>query len=168
VGDLVIRAGGAADDAILLGMFDDAVAWLAERGRTAQWGSEPWSTNPRRAARVREMAAKGTMYIAELDRTPVGALILGERLDYAPPVDEPEVYINILLSSPAHRGAGIGSALLEFARDQTRRQRISLLRVDCWSGGDRKLVAYYEGQGFTRSVEVTVGDVTAQVFEQRL
>jgi GNAT superfamily N-acetyltransferase len=142
---------------------------MADRaGRAAQWGSEPWSDNPQRAERVRDMATKGDLYIAQLDGEPVGALILGERLHYAPAVAEPEIYINILLSSPAHRGAGVGSALLEFARDQTRRQRISLLRVDCWSGGDRKLVAYYESQGFLPSAEVTVGDVTAQVFEQRL
>jgi GNAT superfamily N-acetyltransferase len=168
VGDLAIRPGGAADTGILLGMFDDAVEWLTAHGRAAQWGSEPWSGNPRRAEHVRDMVVKGELYIARLDGEPVGALVLGERLHYAPPVAQPEVYINILLSSPAHRGAGIGSALLEFARDQTRRQRISLLRVDCWSGGDRKLVAYYESQGFTRSVEVSVGDATAQVFQQRL
>jgi GNAT superfamily N-acetyltransferase len=168
MGEIMIRAGGEADYRILLGLFDTAVEWLVARGRSAQWGTEPWSGDAKKEERVQGMARDGEVYIAEIDGSPVGALVLGDRLDYAPPVDEPEVYIDLLLSEPAHRGSGIGTALLEFARKRTREQGISLLRVDCWSGGDRKLVAYYEGQGFTPSVEVTVGDATAQVFEQRL
>lgn len=32
---------------------------------------------------------------------------------------------------------------------------VRLLRLDCWAGGDGKLVAYYQGQGFTLSQRLT-------------
>ncbi|GLY64552.1 GNAT family N-acetyltransferase [Amycolatopsis taiwanensis] len=163
-----IRPGDGRDFPTLMAFFDDAVEWLVARGSARQWGTEPWSGNPQREDRVRGMATGGGLFIAELDGEPVGALVLGDRLSYAPAVDEPEVYIGLLLTSRAHAGRGVGSALLAFAREETRRRGIGLLRVDCWSDGDGALVEYYRGQGFTPTVEVPVNDTKVQVFEQRL
>jgi hypothetical protein len=52
---------------------------------------------------------------------PVGALVLGDRLSYAPPVDEAEVYIELPLTSRAHHAQGVGPALIVEvpARDTT-------------------------------------------------
>lgn len=163
-----IRPGDGRDFPVLMAFFDAAVEWLVARGSAGQWGSGPWSGHPGREDRVRGMATGGGLFIAELDGEPVGALVLGDRLPYSPAVDEPEVYIELLLTSRAHTGRGVGSALLAFAREETRRRGIGLLRVDCWSGGDGKLVEYYRGQGFTPTVEVPVNDTKVQVFEQRL
>jgi hypothetical protein len=52
-----IEQGGAADAQRLLGLFDDAVAWLVARGQTGQWGTEPFSARPAQVARVRGWAA---------------------------------------------------------------------------------------------------------------
>jgi hypothetical protein len=44
-----------------------------------------------------------------------------------------------------------------------------LLRVDCYAGDDRKLVAYYEGNGFTPTEPFTVeGRWPGQVLARRL
>jgi GNAT superfamily N-acetyltransferase len=166
--DIRIREGGEGDFGTVMSLFDAAVEWLVARGSAGQWGTEPWSGDPQREERVRGMITGGELFVAEIDEVPVGALVLGERLDYAPPVPEPELYVVLLLTSRAHAGQGIGATLLEFARDQTRRRGVELLRVDCWSGGDGKLVAYYRGQGFTPTVEVPVKGTTVQVFEQRV
>ena len=40
------RAGSIEDTDAVLALFDANVAWLVERGRSSQWGSDPWSTNP--------------------------------------------------------------------------------------------------------------------------
>jgi GNAT superfamily N-acetyltransferase len=165
---LEIRPGRDGDFPMLLGLFDAAVEWLVARGSAGQWGTEPWSGDPRRQDRVRGMVEGGGLFVAEVDGEPAGALVLGDRPPYAPPVDEPEVYIELLLTSRAHKGQGLGSALIEFARAQARRRDVRLLRVDCWSGGDGKLVAYYRGRGFTPTVAVPGRDTTVQVFAQRL
>ena len=161
-----IRAGSAADQPEVLRLGDEAVAWLAARGRTGQWGVRPWSQDPERVRRVRELIEGGDLHLAEVDGLVVGALILGERVPYVPPVDEPELYLVLLLASRQHRG--VGAALIEFAFAEARRRGVGLVRVDCWSGGDGKLVEYYRGQGFTPTVGVPTGGATVQVFERRL
>lgn len=163
-----IRPGDERDLPVVMALFDAAVEWLVARGSAAQWGTEPWSGDPEREDRIRRMVAEGDLFIAELEEDPVGALVLGERSPYVPPVDEPEVFVALLLTSRVHIGRGVGSTLLAFAREEARRRGVGLLRVDCWSGGDGKLVEYYRGQGFTPTVEVVVKDTKAQVFEQRL
>ncbi|TVT57412.1 GNAT family N-acetyltransferase [Amycolatopsis rhizosphaerae] len=163
-----IRPGGESDYTTVLSWFDEAVEWLVARGSEGQWGTEPWTGNPEREKRVREFVGGGGLYIGEADGIPVGALVLGERLPYTPPVDEPELYVVLLLTSRRRKGHGVGSALLAFAKEEATRRGVGLLRVDCWSGGDGKLVEYYRSQGFTPTVEVPVRDTSVQVFEYRL
>jgi GNAT superfamily N-acetyltransferase len=154
-----IRTGDTSDQPIVMKLFDEAVEWLVARGSSGQWGTGPWSGDPQREERVRGMIEGGDLYVAEVDGGP---------LPDAPPVDEPELYLVLLLSSRAHQGAGIGSRLIEFTLAEARRRGASLVRVDCWSGGDGKLVEYYRSQGFTPTIEVSVWERTVQVFERRL
>lgn len=153
-----IRDGGPDDIPAILGMFDSAVAWLVAQGRTGQWGSTPWSENPKAVAMVERYVAQGSPYIAEVDGVPAGTLTLTDSPgSHIPAVDEPERYVHLLASERRFKGYGIGSALLAHAAEETRRAGVSLLRVDCYAGDDRKLVAYYEGNGFTATEAFVVG-----------
>lgn len=116
---IAIRPGGEPDFPVLLKLFDQAVPWLVARGSAGQWGSEPWSADPERREQVLGMARSDGLYLAELDGEPVGVLELGERHAYTPPADEPEVYIRRLSTSRLHAGKGVGSVLLDFARNWT-------------------------------------------------
>ncbi|KAL3480736.1 hypothetical protein BJX99DRAFT_7145 [Aspergillus californicus] len=90
----------------------------------------------------------------EKEETPgiiIGALALGEKMPYIPAVPEPELYVRLLVTDRQWAGRSVGQRLLEHARGVARRDGISLLRVDCYAGGDGKLVQYYESQGFERS-----------------
>jgi GNAT superfamily N-acetyltransferase len=166
-GELTIRPGRSDDFAPLLAMFDEAVAWMVARGQPGQWGDQPWSTQPRRVARVRGFTQEG-LWIAECDGEPAGALKIGPTApEYVPPAEEPECYVQLLLTSRRHAGEGIGSALLDLARERTRQARLRLLRVDCWAGAGGRLVAYYVRNGFTPTDTFTVGDWPGQVLEQR-
>jgi GNAT superfamily N-acetyltransferase len=110
------------------------------------------------------------VFIAELDGEAVGALIVNSSpMPYVPPLDEPELYVRLLIASRRRKGQRIGSWLIDFARAEAKRRGIGLLRVDCYASEDEALVRYYEGQGFTRSerIEVRPG-VSVQVFEQRI
>ena len=167
--ELTIRAGVLADAPTVLGLLDGGVRWLAERGRTGQWGSAPMSANPRRLAVIAGMAATpGRLWLAEIGDEPVGALIVGETPSYARPVTEPEVYINWLITDRDRAGQGIGARLLAHARELAVDAGARLLRVDCYAGDDRALVRYYERQGFTPAEPFAVDDWPGQVLERRL
>ncbi|MEU6143105.1 GNAT family N-acetyltransferase [Streptomyces sp. NPDC047081] len=152
--EISIREGGPDDIPVILGMLDSCVEWLVAQGRTGQWGSKPLSGFPRTVESVGRYMDEGTAYIAEADGVPAATLTLtdspGAYLSHLPPVGEPERYIHWLASDRRFKGHGIGSALLAHAAEQTRREGVSLLRVDCYAGDDGKLVRYYESNGFTR------------------
>lgn len=163
-----IRAGGPHDADAVLAMFDGAVAWLVERGRTGQWGSTPFSQVPERVAMVAEKAAGGGMMIAEVDGVPAGCLVVGAPMPYVEPAAEPELYVQVLVTDRARAGHGVGRALLQWARAEAVRRGARLLRVDCYAGDDGALVAFYESCGFTREEEFTVGAWPGQVLAMRL
>src|SRR3989440_8854294 len=98
--DIVIRSGDSAGAVTLLRFFDEAVEWLVARGSSKQWGTEPWSTVPKRVERVKGMAADPGLRIAMVGGEPAGALIVSEERDpHVPPVDERELYVRLLITS---------------------------------------------------------------------
>jgi GNAT superfamily N-acetyltransferase len=170
--ETAIRPGTAADIPVVLGLLDGAVEWLTELGRTGQWGTEPASTNPRRRAQARDWVDSGGLYLAEVDGVPRGALVVGAAPEYVPAVADPELYVNLLVTDRRYAGREIGARLLDHARNLARRAGASVLRVDCYRGGDGALVRYYERQGFVATARFTVdlpaGPWPGQVLEQRL
>ncbi len=167
-----VRTGEEADVPVVLALLDGAVRWLVERGHVGQWGTEPQSTNPRRIVTITQWAGDGSLYLACLDQQPVGALAVGAAPAYVPAVDEPELYVNLLVTDRALAGRGIGRRLLTHAREIARTRGVGLLRMDCYSGDDRTLVRYYEQEGFSATdpftVELPAGPWPGQVLEQRL
>ncbi|MFG2815583.1 GNAT family N-acetyltransferase [Streptomyces sp. NPDC048410] len=156
---ITIREGGRADVPVILGMFDSAVAWLTAQGRTGQWGTMPWSTDPEKTARVERYVELGVPCIAEVNGVPAAALVLADApAHYVQPADEPERYVQLLTSDRRFKGHGTGAALIAHAVERTRQAGISLLRVDCYAGDDGKLVAFYERNGFTPAERLTVGE----------
>lgn len=168
-GNIVIRQGSVDDLALAMRLFDENVAWLVSQGRESQWGSEPWSPIPARVEFVRALLDSGEVTVAVADGVDAGMSVVADHpMPYVPPLDEPERYLKLLIASPSVRGAGVGRLLIEDARRKTVEAGIAVLRVDCWAGGDRKLVAYYQGSGFTPTTEIEVRKGTSvQVFEWR-
>lgn len=153
---VTIERGGPDDAGTVLRLLDSATAWLAARGRTGQWGTEAASGDPRRIAQADTWATGGGLYLAVLDGTAVGALVVGEATAYVPPATEPELYVNLLVTDRAYAGHGIGARLLAYAEELARDRGLDLLRVDCYGGDDRALVRFYEGCGFTATDAFTV------------
>jgi GNAT superfamily N-acetyltransferase len=170
---IVIRQGGPDDFPAILRMFDEAVAWLAARRSAGQWGTEPWSGIPLQVERVREMAGKPELRVAEIGGEPAGVSIIQDVCPvHVPTAEEPEIYIGLLLISRRFGGHGVGSRLIARILDEARQRGVALVRVDCWAGGDGGLARYYESQGFTPTVQFEVEARGApwigQVFELRL
>ncbi|MEU7173451.1 GNAT family N-acetyltransferase [Micromonospora tulbaghiae] len=170
---ITIRPGGPGDAPTLLRLLDSATAWLAERGRTEQWGTEPASIDPRRIAQADAWAAGDGLHLAEIDATVVGALVVGAATEYVPPATEPELYVNLLVTDRAYAGHGVGTRLLAYAAELARDRGVGLLRVDCFRSPDRALVRFYESCGFTATEPFTVERPgrptwTGQVLERRV
>ncbi|GFF54138.1 hypothetical protein IFM58399_09751 [Aspergillus lentulus] len=193
--DITIVRGTVDAVPAVLHLLDTAVEWLASQDRVGQWGAAPFSENPQRAERLKEFATTGLglwLAIKGTDDTPmpgenrpsninpqtmngeapgiiIGAVAIGDRMPYVPPVSEPELYVRLLVTDRRWAGNNIGKRLLEHARDLANRAGVSLLRVDCYAGGDGKLIKYYESQGFKRSESLNLeGDWPCQVLAQRL
>jgi GNAT superfamily N-acetyltransferase len=163
------RAGSIEDTDAVLALFDANVAWLVERGRPSQWGSDPWSTNPKLVEFVGDLLSHGVVTIAEMEGEVVGVSVVTDHpMPYVPATEEPERYLKLLMSSPRHRGQKIGHRLIELAREYTLSEGVNLLRLDCVAGGDRRLVSYYTSEGFTPTQEIEVRPGTSvQIFEWR-
>jgi GNAT superfamily N-acetyltransferase len=164
-----IRTGSAADAPAVVGLFDEAVAWLVARGQEGQWGTTPWSQRPELVARTHAWARGDGLRIAQEDgdATPLGALVLGAHPPHVEPIDEPEAYVEALVTSRAHAGRRIGAQLVAAAAEEARAAGAAVLRVDCWAGAP-PLVAWYERQGFRRSGSFDVRGWIGQVFTMRL
>lgn len=87
-------------------------------------------------------------------------------------MDEPELFVRILVTDRSRKGSGIGAALIADAVEETRRRGLGLLRVDCYAGADRRLVGQYRALGFTETesfeVEQPDGVWPGQVLAIRL
>ncbi|MEU8922843.1 GNAT family N-acetyltransferase [Kitasatospora sp. NPDC048545] len=172
---LKIRTGGPEDVPDILALLDGAVAWLAGRDRTGQWGDQPFSTTPERVEHVERYGREPFLIRLAVDgggRT-VGSCVLSEECgSYVPAVDERELFVRNLVTDRTRKGSGIGAALIADAVEEARRRGIGLLRVDCYGGADRKLVAQYRALGFTETegfeVEQPGGVWPGQVLAIRL
>jgi GNAT superfamily N-acetyltransferase len=150
-----MRPARAGDEGPLLGMFDEAVAWLVERGQSEQWGSEPWSQADKGRRAVRSLVQDGGLQMLERDGVVIGALEVGQRFEHVKALDVPELYIRLVLTSRRFAGNKLGDLLIEEALDLARRHGAAIVRVDCWAGAP-SLVAWYESQGFARSDTFTI------------
>jgi GNAT superfamily N-acetyltransferase len=162
-----LREGAPADAAAVLGLFDEAVAWLVARGQDGQWGTRPFSSVDARVARAAEWAAGGGLRVAYEGDEVLGAIVIGARPEHVSPAPAAERYIRALVTSRAHAGEDIGGELVRRAIKETRTAGLGLLRVDCWAGAGG-LVAWFERQGFRRSGTFTVDGWPGQVLSLEL
>ena len=168
-GSMAIRPGSTSDFDAVIALMDEAVAWLAAQGRPGQWGTEPISASPAKAERMRQEVEGNDLWLAEISGEAVGAMLLGEKpMPYVAPVDERELYLHLLVTSRRFSGRGIGAALTGQAKAVAAGRGIDLIRVDCYAGDDRKLVAAYERMGFVPTEPFTVNDWPGQVLAMRL
>jgi GNAT superfamily N-acetyltransferase len=165
-----IRPGDESDLAAIITIIDEAIAWMVSQGNTRQWGEEPWAGQPRRVDNIRDLISTGELWMAEVDGEPGGAMIVSDGpMAYVKPVDEPELYVKLLVTSRRHTGNKIGEQLLAKAKDEATAKGVSLMRVDCYAGGTGELVKYYERNGFVRAETFTaIPNRPIQVLTQRL
>ena len=163
-----IRAGGPRDLPAMVELLDAAVEWLVARGAEEQWGSVPFSASPAMLDHLTRIASEGELRIAlDAERTLVGGYVLGARPSYAPAIEEPERYIEAMVTARTHAGRGIGALLVDDAVARAREAGAQVLRTDCWGRAPR-LVRWYEERGFQRAEVVDVDGWPAQTLRMPL
>jgi GNAT superfamily N-acetyltransferase len=164
---LSIRTGDENDTELIVALFDEAIEWLVARGQPDQWGTQPWSERPGTRERARGFAASGGLRVALRDGEPVGVVVVGNAPPHVASAGEPELYVELLLTSRRHAGRDIGGMLVRRAVGEAHARGVGQLRVDCWAGAPR-LVAWYQEQGFRPTEMFQVGQFIGQVFEMTL
>jgi hypothetical protein len=153
------EATTSTDTAFIISCFDSALPYLVSIGSEGQWGTELFSERKWFRDEIggfvegdRDLE-KGIAWIADVEdendgeTRPAGAIVLTTTGHQAPQSVSPpvkELYVKFLITDRRLEAVskGVGSCLLDFAKDFTRKQDIKLLRVDCWSGGNGGLVKY--------------------------
>jgi ribosomal protein S18 acetylase RimI-like enzyme len=150
---VAVRAATADDLAAVLGVLDEAAAWLWSQG-IRQWPEyfEPQWVLPRLEA--------GETWLGWSGREAVGTFTLQwEDAAWSDHRDDDAGYVHRLAvrrSSP-----GLGRMLLDDAAAKVRGAGRHFLRLDCMSANEA-LRAYYAGLGFEPRGEVVVPGATGQ------
>ncbi|KFY70497.1 hypothetical protein V499_09120 [Pseudogymnoascus sp. VKM F-103] len=182
----------ASDHELLVDFQESQIPWLSTIGSADQWGTKsvreanPAVTQKARSwiERSEQNAPWGSEWcrasIAESSSgVPVAGLVLDSKApayvsSVLPEQDEsdPFVYLAYLISNrdAGEERKGAAAALIGFAKEQVRSTGVKRICVDCFRGNDRKLVRYYESQGFKVLEDFTAGEKEWQgcVLEMRL
>jgi GNAT superfamily N-acetyltransferase len=148
---LPIRRADADDMRTIIGLIDDARAWLPSKG-TDQW-AKPWPSPAGRDARVlRDLRAGRTWLVEDDHHTPVATVTCsdkGNRRLWTPAEQlVSAAYIARLIVSRHRAGERIGEALLDWAGARgVRDWGAQWVRIDVWTTNEA-LHNYYEKRGF--------------------
>lgn len=87
-----------------------------------------------------------------LTRITGGSVLTDEAPEFAPPIEEPELYLHFLVTRVRFRQFSM-AALVADARAEAARRGARLLRTHCWAGENGRMVREYEELGFTTTLE---------------
>lgn len=121
-----------------------AEQWLHQRG------INQWTVTQRGMDSIRTRMDAASMYAIDHEETLIGSVTLdGPDLDFWTPqeAEEPALYLYKLMIYSAHRGCGLGDAVLDWACAKAEGQDLSWLRIDVWKT-NTKLHEYYRNRGF--------------------
>lgn len=146
-----VRLAQAGDESIILGLIDEAAAWLQAMKETNQW-SRPWPNRAARDERVARGIAEGRTWMVEDAGTVIGTVTYrkdgNRKLWKRKERRDPAVYVSRLIIARAYAGLGIGASLVDWAGLRGAREwNASSIRVDVWTT-NTALHNYYEKHGF--------------------
>lgn len=147
---------------LVMGIITEAAAWLVAKG-IDQWPSPP---NDHWWRRIERYIANGELYLATLNGETIGTIRLTWSDPYWPTETNAGYVHTLAIRNQAH-GLKIGTTLLLWAMDESRRQGKQFLRLDCPIHNQR-IRAYYEELGFTFCRSVEDHDYAAALYEIEL
>jgi GNAT superfamily N-acetyltransferase len=147
LGALAIDQAKPDELTIVMGIIEEAAAWLHSRGITGQWSSPmPRAFWDKIALQI----AGGNVFIARLPEDQAVGVFRFEWRDaefWQPDPDDGGYIHSFAIRTNAH-GRGVGAAMIEWAKGYVRAQGRRCLRLDCW-GENQSLRDHYAQLGFT-------------------
>jgi GNAT superfamily N-acetyltransferase len=170
---LDLAVPGDLDNVVAL--VREAAAWLRDM-RIDQW-QKPWPDAAGQRERILNDLYKGKTWLVREGETVAATITIDtdEPMDVVDrpvwPAGEnqpPVLYVRRVIVSRRYAGLGLGAALLDWAADIAETEHwADLIRIDVRTT-NRKLHAYYEGQGFTRCPDPEgLGDYPSQALFER-
>ncbi|MFD5617559.1 GNAT family N-acetyltransferase [Streptomyces yangpuensis] len=155
--DLKVGAGGPEEAGDFLAMLNDCSSWLVLHRHPHLYEALEREDPPLIVRQVRGHARAGRMRICRdlLSRVTGGSVLTDEAPEFAPPVDDPELYLHFLVTRMRHRQLSM-AALVADARAEAARRGARLLRTHCWAGEDGRLLREYEELGFSATLKFDV------------
>lgn len=149
--ELTIHPAAPDDQAIVIGLIEEAAAWLRSKP-TDQW-ARPWPTREARDERVRRGLERGETWLVLDGGKPAATMtICAEPIPYIW-LDKGRgeaVYVHRLVVGRSYAGQDLGGIMIDWAVQRELRERpVEWVRVDVWTTNE-DLHAYYRRQGFTR------------------
>jgi GNAT superfamily N-acetyltransferase len=143
---VTVRPARADELETVASLWQEAAAWLAERGL------DQWQYPPRHESIARNIAAGDECWLAEHDGQVVATITLDRHadLEFWQPEDDPDaaLYVHRMVVARSSAGLDLGSALLDWACRRTAAAGKRWVRLDAWRTNPG-LHRYYEGQGFS-------------------
>jgi len=145
---LEIRAATPNELGDVLGVLDDAAAWLQSIGVREQWPGS-FSADPAWVERFTGWTAGGNVFLArDASGIAIGCfrLMREDTLIWQDNTGR-HVYLHSLAVRRSAAGSGVASAMLDWELEHAAGLGAEDLRLDCWAGNER-LVKYYEASMF--------------------
>jgi hypothetical protein len=145
-----IRRAEADDFETIIGMINEAAAWLGTKN-TDQWAA-PWPNQTARDARVLRGIHGGSTWMVEDHGEAVATITYrpqgNQKLWTAEEQSDPAVYVSRLIVTRMHAGNQIGSTLIDWAGYRAFQSwQAQWIRIDVWTT-NIALHNYYGKQRF--------------------
>jgi GNAT superfamily N-acetyltransferase len=169
---LSITQASENDLPAILALFDESVRWLVERGIVGQWGTKPFSDQPKTREEFMGWISRGEMFVAKSNGVLVGTVALAEAppgyiAHYWEPFPETALYLEALTTKWSLAGRGIGREILRWVDEYALQQGKTAIWLDCWADSDA-LVSYYRSEGYEPRGQFGVKEWHGQLFEKQL
>jgi GNAT superfamily N-acetyltransferase len=147
-----VRRASIDQQEIIIGLIDEAGAWLRDEKGSTQW-NRPWPTRRVRDQRIRDGLSRGRTWIVWDGDVAAASVTIETTGSPALWTDDerrtPAVYLHRLVLERGYAGRKLGARLIEWAAKQGFRENpgATCIRIDTWTE-NHDLHKYYEGQGF--------------------
>jgi GNAT superfamily N-acetyltransferase len=171
-GTAQVTRANVSDVPGVLAVFDEAVAWLTQKGLSGQWGTTPFSAIPNMHNQFIDWIHDGTLYVARLNGTVEATIVLTDQAPkYAAHLwhsfPSTALYIEAFAATRSPQGRGVGLALLKWAEKYGKESGKTMMWLDCWADNP-DLCKYYEQAGYEARGLLVVNEWRARLFAKQL
>jgi ribosomal protein S18 acetylase RimI-like enzyme len=136
----------------IMGLFEEGRKWHEEM-KVSKWPTFE-------LARVLDDIENDRLFVLVNRHRVVGSVTISESDPLIWSDNAPALYIHRLVVARDLKGLNLGKLIVDKIEEKAIERDKSALRLDCWANNER-LKSYYERIGFTKLMDVTIGDVAS-------